>query len=70
MVLIEPTNVSLVEMISDCNDSVAFELGWLPGMDEVTQSIAALLTLAGKICADLFRHDLRKNTGWVDRWIF
>jgi hypothetical protein len=69
MVLIEPTDVSLVEMISDCDDSFAFELGWLPGMDEVTRSIAALLTLAGKICADLFRHDLRKNFGWVDRWV-
>ena len=36
MILIEPTNVVLVEMIGDRNDSLTFELGWLPRMDEVT----------------------------------
>ncbi len=36
MILVEPTDVVLVEMIGDRNDSLTFELGWLPGMDEVT----------------------------------
>ena len=36
MILTEPTNVVLVEMIGNCNDSHTFELRWLPGMDEVT----------------------------------
>ncbi len=34
-ILVEPTNVVLVEMIGDHNDSLTFELRWLPGMDEV-----------------------------------
>ncbi len=36
MVLIKSTAVSFFEMISDHHDSFAFELGWLPGMDDVT----------------------------------
>jgi hypothetical protein len=35
MVLIKPTDVSFVEMVSNRDDIIAFELGWLPGMDEV-----------------------------------
>ncbi len=35
MTLLEPTDFVLVEMISNCNDSLMFELGGLPGMDEV-----------------------------------
>ena len=38
-------------------------------MDEVACSIAALFTLAGEICANLLRHDLWENIGWVDGWI-
>jgi hypothetical protein len=36
MVLIEATNVVLVEMICNRDESLTVELGWLPGMDEVT----------------------------------
>ena len=35
MILIEPTNCVLVEMIGDRNDSLTFELGGLFGIDEV-----------------------------------
>ncbi len=69
MVFIKPTGVSFVEMVSDHDDSFAFELGWLPGVDEVACSVAALFPLAGEICANLLRHDLWKNIGWVDGWI-
>jgi hypothetical protein len=69
MVFIKPTDVSFVEMVGNRDDSFAFELGWLPGMDKVACGIAALFTLAGEICADLHRHDLWKNIRWVDRWI-
>ena len=56
-------------MISDRDDSFAIELGWLPGMDEVACSIAALFTLACEVGANLLRHDLWKNIRWVDGWI-
>ena len=58
MVFIKPTDVSFVEMVGDRDDSFAFELGWLPGMDEVACSIAALFTLACEIGANLLRHNL------------
>ena len=35
IMLVEPTNFMLVEMIGDRNDSLMFELRGLPGMDEV-----------------------------------
>ena len=69
MVLIKPTDVGFVEMISDRDDSFEFELGWLPGMDEVACSIAALFTLACEICANFLRHNLWEDIRWVDRWI-
>jgi hypothetical protein len=69
MVFIKPTDVSFVEMIGYRDNSFAFELGWLPGMDEVASSIAALFTLACEIGANLVRHNLWKNTRWVDGWI-
>ena len=53
-------------MIGNHNYGVTFELRGLPGMDEVARNIVALLSLAGKICADLLKHDLQKNFGWVD----
>jgi hypothetical protein len=66
MILVEPTNIILVEMISNRNDGLAFDLGELPGMGEVTRDIVALFSFAGEICADLFRHNIRKNFEWVD----
>jgi hypothetical protein len=36
MILIEPTDVTLVKMISNHNDGLTLELRGLPGMDEVT----------------------------------
>ena len=70
MVLIKPADVGFVEMIRDHNDSFAFELGWLPGMDEFASSIAALLSLAGKMCVDLLWHDFRKNLdGLIDGFL-
>ena len=69
MIPIEPTNVILVEMIGNRNDGLMFELRGLPGMDEAARSIVALLSYAGKICADLLGHDFWKNFRWVDRWV-
>ena len=57
MVLIKPADVGFVEMISDRDDSFAFELGWLPGMDEFAGSIAALLSLACEISANFSASD-------------
>ena len=48
MILIEPNNVILVEMIDNCNDGLMFELRGLSGMDEPARGIVALLSLAGK----------------------
>lgn len=69
MVFVKPTDVGFVEMISNRDDSFAFELGWLPGMDEVACSIAALFTLACEIAANLLRHNLWEDIGWIDGWI-
>ena len=69
MVLIKPTDVGFVEMISDRDDSFAFELGWLPGMYEFASSIGALLSLACEVSANFLRHNLRKDIRRVDRWI-
>ncbi len=69
MVFIKPTDVSFVEMVGDRDNSFTFELGWLPGMDEVACNIAALFTLACEIGANLLRHDLWKNIQWVDGWV-
>ncbi len=60
---------SFVEMVGDHDDSFAFELGWLPGMDEVACSIAALFTFACEIGAHLLRHNLWEDIGWVEGWI-
>ena len=66
MILVEPTNIILVEMIGDYNDGLTIELSKLPGMGEVTRGVVALFSLADKIRADLFGYDFRKNFGWVD----
>ena len=69
MVFVKPTDVGFVEMISNRDDSFAFELGWLPGMYEFASSIGALLSLACEVSANFLRHNLRKDIGRVDRWI-
>ncbi len=69
MVFIKPTDISSVEMVGDRDDSFAFELGWFPGMDKVSCSIAALFTLACEIGANLLWHNLWEDIGWVDGWI-
>ena len=70
MVFVKPTDVGFVEMISNRDDSFAFELGWLPGMYEFASGIGALLSLACEVSANFLRHNLRKDIRRVDRWIF
>ena len=62
MVFIKPSDVSFVEMVGNRDDSFAFELGWLPWVDKVACSVAALFPLAGEICTNLLRHDLWKTS--------
>ncbi len=66
MVFIEPTHVFLDDMISNHDDSLAFELRSLPGVSEIANGVGTLLSLAGEVCAKLFGHILWENVRRVD----
>jgi hypothetical protein len=56
MILVEPTDVSFVEMIGDCQNSLSFELGGPLGVNKIAIDVAALLTLASKVGTNLIEH--------------
>ncbi len=58
MILVEPTDVSFVEMIGDCQNSLSFELRGPLGVNKIAIDVAALLTLASKVGANLMGHFL------------
>ena len=55
MVFVEPSHVFLDEMVGDQDDSLAFELRSLPGVSKIAIGVSTLLSLAGEVCAKLFR---------------
>jgi hypothetical protein len=69
MVFVEPSHVFLDEMIGNQDDSLVFELQSLPGVCKVTIGVGTLLSLAGEVCAKLFKHVLWEDVRWVDGWV-
>ena len=58
MILVEPTDVSFVEMIGNCQNSLSFELGGPLGVNNIAIDVAAPLTLASKVGTNLIGHVL------------
>jgi hypothetical protein len=70
MIFVEPTHVFFDEMTGNCKDCVAFELGSLPEMSQVTISVVTLFSLTSEISANLFRHVFGKiSKGLTDTFL-
>jgi hypothetical protein len=56
MILVEPTNVSFVEMIGDCQNSLSLELRGPLGLNKIAIDVITLLTLASNVGVNLIKH--------------
>ncbi len=61
MVFVEPSHVFFDEMVVNQDDCLAFELQSLPGVSKIAIGVGTFLSLAGEVCAKLFRHILWEN---------
>jgi hypothetical protein len=65
MILVEPTNVSFVEMIGDCQNSLLLELGGPLGVNKIAIDVITLLTLASNVGANLIKHVFWKHVRMI-----
>jgi hypothetical protein len=66
MVFVEPSHVFLDEMVSNQDDSLAFELRSLPGVSKIAIGVGRILSLAGEVCVKVFGHIHWEDVHWVD----
>jgi hypothetical protein len=69
MVFIEPSHIFLDKMVGNQDDSLVFELQSLPGVSNIAIGVGTLLSLAGEVCAKLYRHIFWEDVCWVDGWV-